>query len=88
MLLVHRPRYDDWTFPKGKAENGERDEECAIREVEEETGLACELRDELTTTEYVDGRGDKCRSGHHLYARDAGVRRTGAHGLEQGVHRR
>src|SRR6478609_10274218 len=45
VLLVHRPRYDDWTFPKGKNESGERDEDAALREVEEETGLRCELGD-------------------------------------------
>jgi len=57
VLVVHRPRYDDWTFPKGKREPGETDEECAIREVEEETGLACELGAELPATRYVDGHG-------------------------------
>ena len=57
MLVVHRPRYDDWTFPKGKLEPGESDEECALREVEEETGLRCALEQELDTTEYTDGRG-------------------------------
>lgn len=57
MLVVHRPRYGDWTFPKGKAEPGEPDEACALREVEEETGLRCELEDELPSTEYVDARG-------------------------------
>jgi 8-oxo-dGTP diphosphatase len=57
LLLVHRPRYDDWTFPKGKAEADEADEECAVREVREETGLECELLDELAPTEYVDARG-------------------------------
>lgn len=57
VLLVHRPRYDDWTFPKGKAENGESDEDCALREVMEETGLECELLDELRSTEYVDSKG-------------------------------
>jgi 8-oxo-dGTP diphosphatase len=57
VLLVHRPKYDDWTFPKGKAVDGESDEECALREVEEETGLRCELGDELATTEYIDSRG-------------------------------
>jgi 8-oxo-dGTP diphosphatase len=39
VLLIHRPAYDDWTLPKGKVEAGEGDEECAVREVEEETGL-------------------------------------------------
>ena len=57
VLLVHRPAYDDWTFPKGKCEPGESDEECALREVEEETGLVCALGRELPSTEYVDGKG-------------------------------
>jgi 8-oxo-dGTP diphosphatase len=57
VLLVHRPAYDDWTFPKGKAEPGETDEDCALREVEEETGLRCELRYRLGETRYVDSRG-------------------------------
>ena len=57
VLLVHRPRYDDWTFPKGKALPGESDEDCALREVEEETGLRCELGEELPATAYVDGMG-------------------------------
>jgi len=57
VLLVHRPAYDDWTFPKGKVEPGETDEECAVREVEEETGLRCSLGRELPSTEYVDGKG-------------------------------
>jgi 8-oxo-dGTP pyrophosphatase MutT (NUDIX family) len=57
VLLVHRPRYDDWTFPKGKADPGESDEDCALREVEEETGYDCELLAEAGTTEYTDMRG-------------------------------
>jgi len=57
VLLVHRPSYDDWTFPKGKAERDESDEDCALREVHEETGLQCRLEEELSSTEYVDGRG-------------------------------
>ena len=57
ILVVHRPRYDDWSFPKGKAAPGERDEDCALREVEEETGLRCALRFELPHTSYTDGRG-------------------------------
>ena len=54
---MHRPRYDDWTFPKGKARPGESDVDCALREVEEETGLRCELVRELPSTSYVDGKG-------------------------------
>ena len=43
VLLVHRPHHGDWSFPKGKLEPGETDEECALREVWEETGLRCRL---------------------------------------------
>jgi 8-oxo-dGTP pyrophosphatase MutT (NUDIX family) len=57
VLVVHRPQYRDWTFPKGKAEPGESDEACALREVEEETGLRCGLGRELPSTEYTDARG-------------------------------
>ena len=57
MLLVHRPRYGDWTFPKGKLVPGESHEECAMREVEEETGFRCNLLKELTGTSYRDHRG-------------------------------
>jgi 8-oxo-dGTP diphosphatase len=56
VLLVHRPQYDDWAFPKGKAHLRESDEDCALREVEEETGLHCELEDELPTTTYRDSQ--------------------------------
>jgi 8-oxo-dGTP diphosphatase len=57
VLLVHRPKYDDWSFPKGKCDDGELDEECALREVEEETGLRCELLEEVGETSYRDGKG-------------------------------
>jgi 8-oxo-dGTP diphosphatase len=57
VLVVHRPRYDDWSLPKGKAEPGESDEDTAIREVEEETGYRCTLGDELATVRYRDRRG-------------------------------
>ena len=57
MLVVHRPRYDDWSLPKGKVEPGESDEETAVREVEEETGYRCTLGEELTTVRYIDRKG-------------------------------
>ena len=57
VLLVHRQRYDDWTFPKGKVDPGESDEDAARREVEEETGFRCVLDLELPSTQYLDARG-------------------------------
>jgi len=57
VLLVHRPKYDDWSLPKGKRDPGETDEQCAVREVEEETGLCCRLARELLPTAYTDARG-------------------------------
>jgi 8-oxo-dGTP diphosphatase len=57
ILLVHRPRYDDWTIPKGKLEPGESWQTAALREVEEETGLHCRLLLEVGRTHYVDGSG-------------------------------
>ncbi len=57
VCVVHRPRYDDWTLPKGKLDPGEAFEEAALREVEEETGLRCTLERELAYTEYSDGKG-------------------------------
>ena len=55
MLLVHRPAYDDWSLPKGKALGGESDAECALREGEE-TGLEGELLFELPSTRYRDAQ--------------------------------
>jgi 8-oxo-dGTP pyrophosphatase MutT (NUDIX family) len=57
VLLIHRPRRDDWTFPKGKLEPGEGWKRCALREVEEETGLRCNVGDELPSTTYFDRKG-------------------------------
>jgi 8-oxo-(d)GTP phosphatase len=54
IALVHRPRYDDWTLPKGKADEGETDVASALREVREETGLQCELGPEVTQVRYRD----------------------------------
>ncbi len=57
VLVVHRPRYDDWSLPKGKLEPGETPAEAAVREVEEETGMRCALGRALGTNEYVDRKG-------------------------------
>jgi len=57
VLVVHRPQYGDWSFPKGKCEPDESDAACALREVSEETGLRCALDEELPSTSYTDSRG-------------------------------
>lgn len=57
VVVVHRPKYDDWTLPKGKADPGEEDEDCALREVREETGLRCVLGDYVGETSYRDRFG-------------------------------
>ena len=54
VCLVPRPRYDDWTLPKGKLDAGESFEDAALREVWEETGLRCRLREELQPARYRD----------------------------------
>jgi 8-oxo-dGTP diphosphatase len=53
VALVHRPKYDDWTLPKGKLDPGETFEQAALREVGEETGLRCRLERELPAVEYA-----------------------------------
>jgi 8-oxo-dGTP diphosphatase len=58
VVVVHRPRYDDWSLPKGKRDASDSDDAAtALREVEEETGLRCELGDFLGETRYRDNRG-------------------------------
>jgi 8-oxo-dGTP pyrophosphatase MutT (NUDIX family)/phosphohistidine phosphatase SixA len=57
VVLVHRPSYDDWSFPKGKLESGEDERAAAIREVEEETGLTCRFGPDLGAISYVDAHG-------------------------------
>jgi 8-oxo-dGTP diphosphatase len=57
LVVVHRPRYDDWSLPKGKLDPGERWEDAALREVEEEVGLRCRLGSELPTVRYRDNKG-------------------------------
>jgi 8-oxo-dGTP diphosphatase len=57
VAVIHRPRYDDWTFPKGKLDGSESPEDAALREVEEETGFRCRLVRPVACTAYVDGKG-------------------------------
>jgi len=57
IAVVHRPRYDDWSLPKGKLDKNESSERAALREVQEETGLSCQLIEELDPVSYTDNRG-------------------------------
>ncbi|MBB2913348.1 8-oxo-dGTP diphosphatase [Streptosporangium becharense] len=55
VVLVHRPKYDDWSFPKGKLKPGEHVVAAALREVAEETGVTVELGRPLPTSRYTKG---------------------------------
>src|SRR6478672_9525123 len=63
VLLIHRPRYDDWSWPKGKLDPGETVPECAVREVEEEIGLTAPLGIPLPPIHYHVSAGLKI--GHY-----------------------
>jgi 8-oxo-dGTP pyrophosphatase MutT (NUDIX family) len=57
VLLVHRPRYDDWSFPKGKCDRDEGFVEAAVREVREETGFEVVVGEQLDAVRYADQKG-------------------------------
>jgi 8-oxo-dGTP diphosphatase len=57
VLVVHRPRYDDWSFAKGKCDPGETFEQTAEREVLEETGFSVAFGAELDEVRYTDHKG-------------------------------
>jgi 8-oxo-dGTP diphosphatase len=78
VLLIHRPRYRDWTFPKGKLKPGEDHKAAALREVAEETGLCCRLGAELASTTYHDRRGRPKRVRYWAMVPISGVFRPGA----------
>jgi 8-oxo-dGTP diphosphatase len=54
VAVIHRPKYMDWSLPKGKLEEGEGWQEAALREVDEETGYRCKLLAELPHVSYLD----------------------------------
>jgi 8-oxo-dGTP pyrophosphatase MutT (NUDIX family) len=57
VAVIHRPRYDDWTLPKGKLHARETVEQAALREVEEETGLRARLGPVAAEVSYQDRHG-------------------------------
>ncbi|WP_455360609.1 NUDIX hydrolase [Streptomyces sp. SYSU K21746] len=62
LALVHRPKWADWSHPKGKLKRDEDARHGALREVLEETGMTCDLGTELPTVRYVvEGRPKEVR---------------------------
>ncbi|MGW0824854.1 NUDIX hydrolase [Streptomyces sp. NPDC002845] len=56
LALVHRPKWGDWSLPKGKLKRDEEARDGAVREVFEETGMTCVLGRELPTVHYLDAQ--------------------------------
>ena len=59
VAVIHRPRYDDWSLPKGKVDPGETEPVTAVREVHEETGYSCVLGRRLASVSYPVEQGVK-----------------------------
>jgi 8-oxo-(d)GTP phosphatase len=59
VAIIHRPRYDDWSLPKGKVDHGETEPVTAVREVHEETGYTSHLGRRLTAVSYPVEQGIK-----------------------------
>ena len=78
LTVVHRPRYDDWSWPKGKLDEDESFEEAALREVEEETGLVCRLVRPYGWTTYLDRKGREKIVRYWLMERTDGTFRPSA----------
>lgn len=72
IVLVHRPEHEDWSFPKGKLDEGETFEDAAQREVLEETGMVCRLLRFMGHTEYVDRKGRPKVVAYWVMAPEAG----------------
>ena len=72
IALVHRPIHQDWSYPKGKLEEGETFEEAAEREVFEETGLICRLLRFIGHTEYTDRKGRPKVVGYWVMSAETG----------------
>ena len=72
IAVVHRPVHQDWSFPKGKLEEGETFERAALREVAEETGMVCRLVRFIGHTEYVDRKGRPKAVAYWVMAAESG----------------
>jgi len=72
-LLIHRPRYDDWSLPKGKLDTGEKHRDAALREVKEETGLVCDVLAPLSPVNYITPNGKPKRVKYWLMSARSGT---------------
>ena len=74
IAVIHRPRYDDWTLPKGKLKSGETWSQAAQREVLEETGYAASLAGFAGAVAYTTAQGPKLVRFWHMLAVESAVR--------------